>query len=183
MAAVLSPPHLRPALPGVPDVVRHLRPVGRRVVARPERRAATPTVAIPVPGRPLAPTAATYRRRQAVALLVVATVALLTQVALVTVVTRLAPLPSAAAPAVVDAPAAATATAATSSPTASPGAAPVAAPAANVYVVRSGDTLWSIARRLRPDADPRPLVDALAERAGSSALRPGQRIDLDGLAL
>ena len=31
------------------------------------------------------------------------------------------------------------------------------------YVVRPGDTLWAIASRLSgPEADPRPLVDALA---------------------
>lgn len=30
------------------------------------------------------------------------------------------------------------------------------------YVVRPGDTLWSIAERLDPGSDPRPLVDAIA---------------------
>ena len=32
-----------------------------------------------------------------------------------------------------------------------------------VYVVRPGDTLWTIARRADPGADPRPLVDRLVE--------------------
>ena len=32
-----------------------------------------------------------------------------------------------------------------------------------VYVVQPGDTLWSIARRADPGADPRPLVDRLVE--------------------
>lgn len=38
------------------------------------------------------------------------------------------------------------------------------------YVVRSGDTLWSIARRVAPSADPRPIVDAIA---GTNAVAPG----------
>jgi nucleoid-associated protein YgaU len=44
------------------------------------------------------------------------------------------------------------------------------------YVVRQGDTLWSIARRLSPDGDPRPLVDSLSADNGVSAgeLQPGQ---------
>lgn len=32
-----------------------------------------------------------------------------------------------------------------------------------IYVVQPGDTLWGIARRADPGADPRPLVDRLAE--------------------
>jgi Tfp pilus assembly protein FimV len=36
-------------------------------------------------------------------------------------------------------------------------------PVVRTYVVRPGDTLWSIASRFAaPDADPRPMVDALA---------------------
>jgi Tfp pilus assembly protein FimV len=49
------------------------------------------------------------------------------------------------------------------------------------YVVRPGDTLWSIARRLQPDGDVRPLVDRLAARNGGASLRVGQRLDLDGV--
>jgi LysM repeat protein len=52
---------------------------------------------------------------------------------------------------------------------------------ATTYVVRPGDTLWSIASRLDPDGDPRPLVDALSDRAGSASLESGQRIDVSGL--
>jgi Tfp pilus assembly protein FimV len=44
------------------------------------------------------------------------------------------------------------------------------------YVVRSGDTLWSIARRIQPDGDVRPLVDALAATRDGRALQPGERI-------
>jgi hypothetical protein len=54
--------------------------------------------------------------------------------------------------------------------------------AAEVYVVRPGDTLWDIARRVAPEADPRPLVDELADRAGGAVLQSGQRIDVSGLA-
>ena len=46
------------------------------------------------------------------------------------------------------------------------------------YVVRQGDTLWSIARRVAPGGDPRPLVDALAEANDIDAggLVPGQSL-------
>lgn len=50
--------------------------------------------------------------------------------------------------------------------------------APRVYVVRPGDTLWSIAERLRPGEDPRPLVDAIERANGVSAggLVPGQSL-------
>jgi len=43
------------------------------------------------------------------------------------------------------------------------------------YVVRPGDTLWSIARRIH-DGDPRALVDAIqaANETDPGALVPGQ---------
>jgi nucleoid-associated protein YgaU len=43
------------------------------------------------------------------------------------------------------------------------------------YVVRPGDTLWSIARGIQ-DGDPRALVDAIqaANRADPGALVPGE---------
>ena len=46
------------------------------------------------------------------------------------------------------------------------------------YVVREGDTLWSIARKLSPTADPRPVVDALSTANGIDAgeLVPGQTL-------
>lgn len=50
------------------------------------------------------------------------------------------------------------------------------------YVVRPGDTLWSIAEQLAPGEDPRPLVDALA-RANAvppGALVPGQVLVVPG---
>ena len=46
------------------------------------------------------------------------------------------------------------------------------------YVVHRGDTLWSIARRVSPGGDPRPLVDALAAANGldGAGLVPGQSL-------
>lgn len=51
------------------------------------------------------------------------------------------------------------------------------------YVVRSGDTLWSIADRMAPSQDPRPLVDAIASANGVEAgsLVPGQRLVIPAL--
>jgi hypothetical protein len=48
------------------------------------------------------------------------------------------------------------------------------------YVVRQGDTLWSIARRLEPGRDPRPLVDAIsaANEVDAGALVPGRMLEV-----
>jgi nucleoid-associated protein YgaU len=46
------------------------------------------------------------------------------------------------------------------------------------YVVQPGDTLWSIATRLDPTGDPRPVVALLAARLGSDAVKPGERVVL-----
>ena len=69
-------------------------------------------------------------------------------------------------------------------PLASLGGSPVAAhPRAHVgvagetvYVVRPGDTLWSIASRLDRGGDPRPMAEALAREVGSAVVVPGERI-------
>ena len=54
------------------------------------------------------------------------------------------------------------------------------APPANTttYVVRPGDTLWSLATRFRPGSDPRLVVDRIAgaNDLDAGALVPGQRI-------
>ena len=47
-----------------------------------------------------------------------------------------------------------------------------------VYTVQPGDTLWSIAQRLDPSADPRPLVARLTTQTGSDTVIPGERITL-----
>jgi nucleoid-associated protein YgaU len=49
------------------------------------------------------------------------------------------------------------------------------------YLVRPGDTLWSIARSLKPSGDVRPLVDQLADRAGPGPLVAGRSLRVDGL--
>jgi hypothetical protein len=45
---------------------------------------------------------------------------------------------------------------------------------ATEYVVRPGDTLWSIAAKLAPGRDERPLVDRLVRQLGSPSLYPGE---------
>jgi hypothetical protein len=44
------------------------------------------------------------------------------------------------------------------------------------YVVRPGDTLWSIASRLDPAADPRPVVARLAAQIGNETVVPGEQL-------
>lgn len=56
-------------------------------------------------------------------------------------------------------------------------AAPGATPAATAEVqVQAGDTYWSVARRLQPTGDVRPLVDQLVALNGSAPLQAGQEI-------
>jgi hypothetical protein len=147
---------------------------GRRSIQGPRRRsvaAARSTVparpARPVGGREVRPSGARtsawrYRCRRLVALLVAAEVllgaALLLAAAVTAVVTSTAS-PAVSAPVVADQRAA----------------------DPQVIVVREGDTLWSIARELDPDGDPRALVARLVERSGGAGLRPGQRLRVDGL--
>ncbi len=47
-------------------------------------------------------------------------------------------------------------------------------------VVRPGDSLWSVASRLAPGADPRPVVDALASARHGAVLTPGETIEWAG---
>jgi len=49
-------------------------------------------------------------------------------------------------------------------------------PQVTSVVVEPGDTLWSIAENLAPDADPRQVVDALVEARGTAQLLPGETI-------
>jgi hypothetical protein len=46
------------------------------------------------------------------------------------------------------------------------------------YVVQPGDSLWSIAVRLDPTGDLRPLVARLATEAGGDTVVPGQHLVL-----
>lgn len=50
--------------------------------------------------------------------------------------------------------------------------------AASVWVVRPGDTLWSIARSLDPNGDIRPLVDRLSSQVHGGNIYPGETIAL-----
>lgn len=47
------------------------------------------------------------------------------------------------------------------------------------YVVQPGDTLWTIAERLAPGDDPRPVVDALRAANGGPDLQVGSELVLD----
>ena len=55
---------------------------------------------------------------------------------------------------------------------------PAAAVGIRTYIVQPGDTLWSIARHLHPNEDPRPLVDQLSTQAPGGTLQAGQRLVL-----
>jgi hypothetical protein len=44
-------------------------------------------------------------------------------------------------------------------------------------VVRPGDSLWSVATRLAPGSDPRPVVDALADARHDAPLVPGETVE------
>jgi len=43
-----------------------------------------------------------------------------------------------------------------------------------------GDSLWSVAARLAPGADPRPVVDALERARHGAVLVPGERVSWSG---
>jgi Tfp pilus assembly protein FimV len=47
------------------------------------------------------------------------------------------------------------------------------------YVVQPGDTLWSIARRVAPGRDPRPVVDGMVEANDlHGGLQAGQELSV-----
>ena len=48
------------------------------------------------------------------------------------------------------------------------------------YVVRAGDTLWTIAERQAAGGDPRPVVDAIAQanELRGAAIVPGQTLSV-----
>jgi LysM repeat protein len=53
---------------------------------------------------------------------------------------------------------------------------PASAVSGRTVVVAPGDTLWSIARRLQPTGDVRPLVDRLAAANGGPVIAAGDRL-------
>ena len=61
------------------------------------------------------------------------------------------------------------------SPLGAPGRSPTLV-SSRTIVVRPGDTLWAIAQRLDPGADPRPVVDELVALNGSAPLQPGETL-------
>jgi hypothetical protein len=151
MAAALTARPVAPVTPQRTTPAPHRRPAGAAGRADVARSA-----------RPH-PSAWRYRGRRVIAVLVAAEVllgAVLLVGAAVTAVVTSTASPAVSAPVVA-------------------GGATVAEP--EVIVVREGDTLWSIARELDPDGDPRALVSRLAERSGGAGLRPGQRLRVDGL--
>lgn len=120
---------------------------------RPEHRRPVLSPSAPVPGRVAGrQTTATFRRRRAVAALVVAS----TLAALVLAVSALAG----------------------SSLSGPPTAADQRGASGPVHVVRPGDTFWAIARAWHPNEDPRPLVARLVAAHGSPVLVVGERIRL-----
>jgi hypothetical protein len=52
--------------------------------------------------------------------------------------------------------------------------------ASRIWIVRPGDTLWSIAEALDPRGDVRPLVDRLTAETRGRVLYPGEPIALPG---
>ena len=58
------------------------------------------------------------------------------------------------------------------------GSAPAETGVGTTYSVRPGDTLWTIAERVDPTGDPRPLVAKMAAQIGSDSVVPGERIVL-----
>ena len=126
--------------------------------ARPARPRATSHAGhSPVPAlvcRPVRLPASTYRRRRAVAAGLVVAAVLALSAALGTLGGGPLPVPERPAPS---------------------GSAGLDGP---VYVVQPGDTFWSIARRVDPTSDPRPLVDRLVVAHGGTALHVGERIPL-----
>lgn len=109
--------------------------------------AGTGAVVRPVPAR--VPTTV-YRRRRAVALLVLVSAFVAVAVAL----SGLGPAPGA------------------------PAGLSGARFNTGVYVVQPGDTFWEIARRLAPGQDPRPIVAELVAAHGSATLLAGERLHL-----
>jgi hypothetical protein len=60
-------------------------------------------------------------------------------------------------------------------------AAPERRPAEPAHtVVVAGDSFWSVAARLAPDDDPRPVVDALVDARDGAPLEVGERVEWSG---
>ena len=146
------------AVPSIHD--RWERPAPRRAPLRlvPPPRSLDRPLVIARPRR--GPSPAVYRRRRLLA-------AVLVVLAVVAAVFVVVPAVSAGVGALGGRPL---------TPSGAPVSTPMQPVAADTYVVRSGDTLWSIARRMQPSGDIRPLVDRIAAARHGASLRPGDRI-------
>jgi LysM repeat protein len=67
---------------------------------------------------------------------------------------------------------------ASASGTAGPVGPAIRAAAGTVYVVRPGDTLWSIGHRFDPAGDERPLVQELSQQLAGRPLQPGEALSI-----
>ena len=65
-------------------------------------------------------------------------------------------------------------------PSVASSARPQVATGTATVLVRPGDTMWSIARRLQPSGDVRPLVDRLVAANGTDRITPGDQLLLGG---
>ncbi len=119
----------------------------RHLTPVPDQRSAPAPLRVPVGTVRVAP--ATYRLRRTVAVVVVAVLAVVTWAVWSTLGDVTSPSGSSASASV-------------------PGAASI--------VVAPGDTFWSIASRIQPRGDVRPLVDRLVAAHGGAMLRVGERI-------
>ena len=54
---------------------------------------------------------------------------------------------------------------------------PERSPHVQRVIVQAGDTLWTIAQRLAPNADPRAVVDKIVAARGSADIKPGEAVD------
>ena len=138
---------------------RRSRPVHAPIAASYDRLAyVAPAVVRRTPDvgcRPVRLPASTYRRRRAVAAGLVVMAVLVLSAALGTFGGGPLPAPDRPGPSRLE-----------------------AADGRAVYVVQPGDTFWSIARRLEPSGDPRPLVDRLVAAHGGPTLHVGERLPL-----
>jgi hypothetical protein len=103
--------------------------------------------------RRLAPTSADYRRRRVVAVAVTTLVLVFAWIAVRSALDGIG-----------------------GGPLAATGAASAVPVSVHTWVVRPGDTLWSIATAIDPHGDVRPLVDQLDKEVGGRPLVPGQAI-------
>jgi nucleoid-associated protein YgaU len=113
---------------------------------------------VPARGPGVAPSRATLRRRRAAAVGVLAVVIVVSSIGIRAALGSIGGGPLAA--------------------TDAPGG--VKASAVRVWIVRPGDTLWSIAEAVDPNGDVRPLVDRLAGEARGTAIYPGETIAIPG---